>query len=141
MNVFFYGLFMDVSLLEEKGISPGNVEIGYVEGFTLRIGERATLVRSDAGRAFGVMTNISGDEAKALYAENSVADYVPEPVTVILMDGSKAAATCYNLPANKVTGTNRAYADALWKLADQLGLPEQYLAEVRRAGELPGHGS
>ncbi len=134
MNVFFYGLFMDVSLLAEKGISPGTTEIGYVEGFALRIGERATLVRSAAGRAFGVMTNVSADDAKALYAESSVADYVPESVAVVLIDGSTAVATCYNLPVDKVTGTNKAYAGALWELANRLGLPEQYLAEIRLAG-------
>jgi len=130
MNVFFYGLFMDEALLAKKGISPTNAEVGYVDGFTLRIGERATLVRSSNARSYGVMMNISPDDAKELYAESSVADYVPESVTVELADGSKAEATCYNLPVDKVTGTNKVYAEALWELADRLGLPEHYLAEI-----------
>lgn len=40
MRVFFYGLFMDVSLLATKGITPSEVALGFVEDFELRIGER-----------------------------------------------------------------------------------------------------
>ena len=134
MNVFFYGLFMDEALLAKKGISPTNAEVGYVDGFTLRIGERATLVRSAGSRSYGVMMIISPDEANELYAESSVADYAPESVTVELEDGNKVEATCYNLPVDKVTGTNRVYAEALWEVANSLGLPKHYLAEIRQAG-------
>ena len=134
MNVFFYGLFMDEAVLSKKGISPTNAEVGYVDGFMLRIGERATLVRSAGARSYGVMMIISPNEAKELYAESSVADYVPESVTVALAVGGKVEATCYNLPVDKVTGTNRVYAEALWEVANSLGLPKHYLDEIRQAG-------
>lgn len=134
MNVFFYGLFMDEALLAKKGVSPTDAEVGYVDGFTLRIGERATLVRSAGSRSYGVMMIISPDEVNELYAESSVADYLPESVTVELADGKKAESTCYNLPVDKVTGANRVYAKALWEVANSLGLPKHYLAEIRQAG-------
>ena len=57
--------------------------------------------------------DIAPNEATALYAEESVADYLPEPVTVELMDGTQVEATCYNLPSAKVTGTNKDYAESL----------------------------
>lgn len=134
MKVFFYGLFMDEALLAKKGISPNSTDVGFVDGFKLRIGERATLVRSGGSRSYGVMMSISSDEANELYSESSVADYVPESVTVVLADGNKVEATCFNLPVDKVAGTNRAYTEALWELANSLGLPEHYLAEIRQAG-------
>ena len=134
MNVFFYGLFMDEALLAKKGVTPTDAKVGYVDGFTLRIGERATLVRSAGSRSYGVMMIISPDEVNELYAESSVADYVPESVMVELADGNKAEATCYNLPVDKVTGANSVYAEALWEVANSLGLPKHYLAEIRRAG-------
>ena len=134
MNVFFYGLFMDEDLLAKKGISPSKAEVGFVDGFALRIGERATLIRSADTCSYGVMMNISSDQANELYAENSVADYVPESVTVELLNGSKVEASCYNLPVDKVTGTNKVYAQALLKVANRLGLPESYLVEIRQAG-------
>ena len=134
MNVFFYGLFMDEDLLAKKGISPSKAEVGFVDGFALRIGERATLIRSADSRSYGVMMNISSDQANELYAESSVADYVPESVTVELLNGSKVEASCYNLPVDKVTGTNKVYAQALLEAANRLGLPESYLVEIRQAG-------
>jgi hypothetical protein len=133
MNVFFYGLFMDEALLAKKGITPSNAEVGFVDEYALRIGERATLVSSAGARSYGILMNISSDQAKELYSDKSVADYVPESVIVELLSGSKAEAKCYNLPVDKVTGTNMTYAEALLEVASKRGLPESYLVEIREA--------
>ncbi len=134
MKVFFYGLFMDKGLLASQGITPSEAAVGYVDGFSLRIGERATLVRSERTRAYGVVLEMSAVEAEDLYSDGSVADYVPEPVTVHLTDGSQVEASCYNLSGDKITGTNKVYAEALLEIATELGFPESYLAEIRQAG-------
>ena len=133
VRVFFYGLFMDEKILATKGIKPAEVKLGFVDGFRLRIGERATLVRSHDSRAYGAMMEISPGEAAGLYAEESVSDYLPEPVIVNLVDGTQAQATCYNLPANKVAGASRQYAESLLTVATRLGFPDSYLEEIRQA--------
>ena len=133
MRVFFYGLFMDESLLMTKGIKPNKVSVGFVDGYSLRIGERATLVRRPDGRAYGAVMEIAPGEAKELYAEDSVADYLPGPVTVNLMDGTQVEATCYNLPGDKITGANKDYADSLLDVAIRLGFPDSYLDQIRHA--------
>lgn len=133
MRVFFYGLFMDDSLLATKGITPTKICVGFVNGFELHIGERATLVRCPIGRAYGVMMDITPEEATELYAEDSVADYLPETVTVELMDGTQVEATCYNLPGAKVAGTNKDYAESLLKVANRLGFPDSYIDQIRQA--------
>lgn len=46
LDVFFYGLFMEVAVLRKIGLTPVNPRRAYVEGFALRIGQRATLVPS-----------------------------------------------------------------------------------------------
>lgn len=134
MRVFFYGLFMDENLLATKGLKPSEVNAGFVDGYGLRIGERATLIRRPDGRAYGAVMDITPGEAAELYAEDSVADYLPEPVTVELMDGTKVDATCYNLPADKVTGANKDYAKSLLDVATRLGFPDSYLDQIRQAG-------
>ena len=133
MRVFFYGLFMDESLLATKGIEPSDVNPGFVDGYALRICERATLVRRPESRAYGVMMDISAGEATELYAEESVADYLPEPVVVELMDGAQVEATCYNLPSDKVTGANNDYAESLLEVATRLEFPDSYLEQIRQA--------
>ena len=67
------------------------------------------------------------------YAEESVADYLPEPVVVELMDGTQVEATCYNLPEDKVTGANEEYAKSLLDVATKLDFPDSYLDQIRQA--------
>ena len=136
-TVFFYGLFMDESLLASKGIRPKVSRLGHVEGFGLHIGERATLLPERDSRSYGVLMEIATDQAAALYSEESVRDYVAEPVVVHLPSGARVAAVCYNLPATGLAGTNPKYAAALLALATKLGMPDSYLARIRSAAE-PG---
>ena len=133
VRVFFYGLFMDEQLLSGKGIKPFDVSAGFVDGYGLRIGKRATLVRSPGSRACGVVMDIAPGEAADLYAEESLADYLPEPETIELMDGTQVEATCYNLPLDKVTGTNREHAASLLTLAARPGVPDEHLDQIRQA--------
>lgn len=137
INVFFYGLFMDETLLASKGIRPKSARLGHVDGLRLHIGERATLLPAEDSRSYGVLMEVAADQAAALYSDESVCDYVAEPVVVHLPDDEQVAAVCYNLPASKLTGTNRRYAAALLTVATGLGMPESYLARIRAAAELP----
>ena len=130
--VFFYGLFMDESLLASRSIVPSRATVGYVDGYGLRIGRRATLVPDEGNRAYGVLMTIRARDVRALYSEESVADYVPQSVAVILPDGTLEPAVCYTLPAGKLEGTNAQYATSLLALAGQLGLPDAYLQQIRR---------
>ena len=134
-RVFFYGLFMDESLLASKGIRPKDSELGYVDGFRLQIGERATLLPARDSRSYGVLMEVSAEQVAALYSDESVCDYVAEPVVVHLLNDKQVAASCYNLPASRLTGTNRRYAADLLALATKLGMPESYLARIRSAEE------
>ncbi len=134
MKVFFYGLFMDEGLLATKGVEPSEVNTGFVDGYELRIGERATLVRRPGGRVYGAVMDIAPGEATALYTEESVADYLPEPVLVELMDGTQVLATCYNLHGDKAAGTNKEYAESLLDIATRLNFPDSYLDHIRQAG-------
>lgn len=131
MTVFFYGLFMDESLLASKGVDATEPTIGYVDGYGLHIGERATLLPEPNRRAYGVLMKIAPEDAALLYSEPSVADYVAEPVVVTMPGDIEVSAVCYNLPAEKLVGTNPEYAAALLALATQLGLPESYLEHIR----------
>lgn len=131
ITVFFYGLFMDESLLASKGVSASKSTVGYVDGYGLRVGRRATLVPDHAHRAYGVLMTLRVADVRALYSDESVADYVSESVSVVLPDGTVESAVCYNLPERKLEGTNPEYANALLILAAKLGLPDDYLQQIR----------
>jgi len=129
-TVFFYGLFMDVDLLKDKGLNPSNPELVCVEGYGLRIGERATLEASAGERAFGSIMELDDEELAVLYGEKSVADYVPEQLVATGMQGKSLEVTSYILPMEEVTGSNSEYAGLLALAARKVGLPDDYIDEI-----------
>jgi len=137
-KIFFYGLFMDRSLLTEKGLHPEIVGPAVLSGYRIHIGQRATLLRSDSSRAYGIVMELADEEARELYAEPSVREYVPERVQVELLDTGEAVdAHCYNLPRElALAGTNPAYATALSQLVVELQLDPAYAEEIAAFGEV-----
>lgn len=132
IDVFFYGLFMDESLLREKGLSPEGRRTACVDNFRLVIGERATLVPSAGGAAHGVLYSLTLGEVDALYSEASVSAYRPEAVCAQAADGSVIPALCFNLPAPPdPRERNPLYASKLRQLAARLGLPADYVSSIR----------
>ncbi len=138
-RIFFYGLFMDRTLLTGKGLHPEVVGPALLPDYRIHIGERATLVRCVSSRAYGIVMGLVEEEARALYAEPSVREYVPEPVRVELLDaGETVEAYCYNLPRGLgLVGTNPGYATELSRLVGALGFDPGYAEEIAAFG-LPG---
>lgn len=129
-SVFFYGLFMDEDLLKKKGLNPSATKIAYLVGYGLRIGERATLIKSTQERSYGSVIQLSNDELEILYGDKSVEDYIPEEVTITDINGTRSAAVCYILSIEKLSGRNREYAKSLAVVARKIGLPEEYIGEI-----------
>lgn len=123
---------MDEELLRGKGLTPQRPELASVDGFTLRIGQRATLVPNPGGRVHGVVVSLTLAELDRLYSEPSVQQYEPQAVLVNLATGGVVAALCYNLqhppsPAER----NPEYASELRAIARKVGLPPDYVASLQ----------
>jgi len=132
INVFFYGLFMDVELLHSKAAHPAHPRPASVPGFTLRIGQRATLMPNAESSTYGIIMELSHAEIERLYSEASVSAYRPEAVLAQLADGSYLPALCFNLvvpPAPEEA--NADYAKKLRELARRLKLPQHYVESIR----------
>jgi hypothetical protein len=131
VEVFFYGLFMDESLLREKGLNPAGRRPASVENFRLVVGARATLVPSAGGEVHGILYSLTRGEVDALYTEASVSAYRPEAVCAQLADGTVVPALCFNLPAPPAEGErDPLYASKLRALAARLGLPADYVSSI-----------
>lgn len=122
---------MDESLLAARNIYPAESAMGYVDGYRLQIGQRASLLPHSNGRAYGILMRLAASDIDALYSDKSVADYVRETVIVNLPGDRLVSALCYNLPASKMTGANPDYAAALLDLATRLGMPASYIGHIR----------
>ena len=132
MEVFFYGLFMDGNILRKNGIRPSNPRKGHLDDYALKIGNRASLIPCKNERSYGIVMSIDKDAVHNLYAEASVADYIPEEVNIVTNTNESIAAICYNLPAESLTGANELYAISLYQLAKKEGFPEDYLDKIKK---------
>ena len=132
LNVFFYGLFMDVELLRSKGAAPLNLRRARVPEYALRIGQRATLLPLPGACAYGVLMELTQAQIDHLYSEPSVRAYRPEAVLAELDDGTRVPALCFNLiDSPKPEERNSEYAAKLRDLATRLGLPSDYVAGIQ----------
>jgi hypothetical protein len=76
-DVFFYGLFMDRSLLASKGVAPPEPSFGIVRDWALRIGHRATLVPQRGSLVYGLVMSFPLPTLNQLYSDAGVAMYRP----------------------------------------------------------------
>ncbi|MGW8282682.1 MAG: gamma-glutamylcyclotransferase family protein [Gemmatimonadota bacterium] len=136
-KIFFYGLFMDRSLLRGKGLQPKIIGPAVLPDYRIHIGERATLLRSASSRAYGIVMELAAQETQALYSESSVREYMRIRVRVELLDtGEAVAADCYILPRKlALSGANPAYATELSGLAEALQFDSAYVEEIAAFGE------
>ena len=132
INVFFYGLFMDEGLLRAKGITSPNLRVAFVQGFQLRIGNRATLVPIPSERVFGVVASLTHRELEQLYSEPSLQAYKPEAILAHLLNGESMAVLCFNLVESPSDDEhNPEYAAKLRTLAAQLQFPPDYVSSIQ----------
>ena len=131
VDALFYGLFMDLDLLRASGAVPRNPRRACVDDFALRIGQRATLIPSPGGCAYGMLIALTHAELERLYAAPGLEDYRPEAVVARPLDGGPVAALCYNLAEPPGPQERNAdYAARLQRLLGALDFPAQYVAAV-----------
>jgi hypothetical protein len=131
IEVFFYGLFMDVELLRSKGMRPKRPRRATVRGYSLRIGRRATLVPDPQGRVHGLVVTLSHGEIDQLYSEEGVRSYRPEAVLCELDDAPWIPALCFNLvDVPSQSERNPEYVQQVRDLVARLLLPKDYVAEI-----------
>jgi hypothetical protein len=131
-RVFFYGLYMDATLLESMGFRPRQIGAARLDNYRIEIGERATLIPARGKSSYGYLHDLLQEEVSALYARPEVRGYIPQPVVATLLaDSSLHHASCYVLPPTETGSiTDAEYAVKLAALVSHLGLPLGYAKEI-----------
>ena len=132
IEAFFYGLFMDVELLRSQAVAPMHSRRAFVEGFTLRIGQRATLIPTTGACAYGMLIALTHHEIAQLYSAPGLQHYLPEAVLAHTIEGQDIPALCYNLAEPpSASERNPAYAAQLKALLQVLDFPAEYVASIQ----------
>lgn len=133
-RVFFYGLFMEMTLLREMGFTPENDVKAKLEHYQIRIGRRAGLIPEKNAVAYGVVAALSIEDLERLYSTPGVEAYRPMTITVKRMaDNHDIETICYNLSKSEIgEPVNSTYSLELSQLVRRLGFPDSYAALIER---------
>jgi len=136
IDAFFYGLFMDTTILCAGGVAdPANPRRAFVDDFELRIGQRATLVPKAGTRAYGMLFALTHSELDLLYAAPGLEQYRAEAIFAQPLDGVVIPALCYNLrDPPQGDEWNGEYAARLQEVLAKLGFPKEYVASISKRG-------
>ena len=122
-DVFFYGLYMDEEILKSKNIPIRNQRSGYIDNYALRIGNLATLMRTENSRAYGMVYAMTQKEIVSLYEGAGLDAYITEALLCKLSDKSKIPVLCKNLAeAPKEDESNDGYFSKLKSCMAKYGL-------------------
>ena len=122
-DVFFYGLYMDPILLEQKGVEPRNARIALAENYELRIGNKATLLRAVGKQAHGIVYSLTHDEVYSLYWGAGFDDYASEAVMVRIGDEAIPVLCCNLIEPPAEDESNFEYERNLRAAMLRLGVP------------------
>lgn len=122
-EVFFYGLYMDEDILKSKGVIPRNQRSAKVDGYKLRIGKMATLLREKDTEAFGIVYSLTHEEINKLYIDSGLTDYVAEAITVLIEDKPLSTLCCNLLNPPKDEDSNNEYFEKLKTCMQKYNLP------------------
>jgi len=130
---FFYGSYMNRSVLKEVDLEPESFEVARLEGFDITIEPLANLVPSEEAAVYGVLVQATHEELGRLYAharEVLGGLYLPEAVLVQTRDRNWRAALCYVAPRMEPRAADRAYVERILEPAREFGFPSWYVKKI-----------
>jgi hypothetical protein len=133
VRVFFYGTFMDQSVLAELGIDSPAVVPARLNGYQLYIRPRVNLKHVDNSCVYGSIAEVTHAAIGRLYTEleNSFGvKYLPEAVLAETLDGAWQPVFCYIAGFMKEGAPAPDYIKQLAGCVRRLGLPEWYAAYI-----------
>jgi hypothetical protein len=132
--VFFYGSYINLTVLKEVGISPESIDIAKLSGYEIIIQPHANLVPSFEHSVFGILTTATHEELDRLYTEHALGvlgeTYLPEAVLVQTLDSSIEPALCYLAPTMKARLAANDYIDLIVGPARDYEFPKSYIKHL-----------
>jgi len=138
VRVFFYGSYMNSSVLREVDLAPEAFEVARLDGYDIRIAPRANLVPSTERCVYGVLAEATHAELGRLYAHAKDVlgeTYLPHPVLVRTAAGAWYPALCYIAPSMAAARPDGAYVERIVQPAREFGFPDWYVRRLEAERE------
>jgi hypothetical protein len=131
VDAFFYGLYMDETVLAGAGVAPRSPRKARAHDCALRIGKRATLIKAPGSVAWGMVYAVTPDDLAKLYGGPGLEVYRPEQIEVALENRAIITVRVYTLPqAPAPEERNPDYAAKLKAAMTRLGFPAECIAGI-----------
>lgn len=139
VQVFLYGSFMSLPMLEKAGIPKRAFAPAMISGYELVIAPHANLVDNGDGVVYGILANLTHKELNQLYdthaAKLTENAYLPEAVMVQTRGGKLVPAMVY-IGAEETSGTPKStYIKLMTKAASDYGFPRWYQDHIAAFAE------
>lgn len=138
VQVFFYGSFMSLPVLQEAGIAKRAFAPASICGFEMVIAPHATLVDAGDGVVFGILANLTHAELEKLYSSHAATitdtNYLPEAVLVQTRGGKMVSAMTYISAETEGGKPDKSYMNLMKKAARDYGFPKWYQAHIASFG-------
>ena len=122
---------MDETVLRGAGVVPSAPRKASANGYALKIGERATLVKAPGSVAWGMVYALTSEDLAKLYGAPGLEAYRPEQIEVALENRAIITARVYNLTQAPASDErNPDYAEKLKAAMTRLGFPAEYVAQI-----------
>jgi cation transport regulator ChaC len=131
--VFFYGSYMNLDVLRQVNVVPGQYESARLPGFDILIQPRANLVRAERDSVYGILATATHQELERLYAHARDVlgeTYSPEAVLTETADGKWRPALCYIAREMEPRPAARDYVDRIVEPAKAFGFPDWYIERL-----------
>jgi len=136
--VFFYGSYINIDVLKEAELVPGEWEVARAPGFDIEIAPRANLIRSERDTAWGINATATHAELARLYSEHAKGllgeTYLPEAILTHTADGKLRPAMTYICPAMVPRPADPDYVQRIARPARQFGFPSWYIERIESFG-------
>ena len=130
---FFYGSYINRSVLAEAGLTLEEYEVARLPGYDLEIAPLANLVRSDRAMVYGILAEFTHRDLALLYehAKDVLGGvYLPEAVITQTLDGASRPALCYISYDTPRGPADSAYVRRISGPAQEYGMPDWYIERI-----------
>lgn len=134
VDVFLYGSYMNLEVLQEAGIREPGYEAARLPGYRLEIAPLANLVVDMASQAYGIVTKLTHQEIDYLYGEHASIPpgvrYKPEAVLAFTIENTLLPALCYFSHGMQRAAPEPRYLNLILESARDYGFPADYVADI-----------
>ena len=133
LQVFFYGGYMNMKVLEDAGIKKRAFAPASIHGYELVIQPYANIIEAGDGVVYGILANMTHAELATLYGDNiklTGTPYLPEAMLVFTRGGKIAPAMVYIAKGMIPGNADNAYVDGILKPAETYGFPAWYREKI-----------